>query len=239
MKKLLLSLITLLTILSTESKIYAINISARTFVLGTTGTIDASTYAGRNGNSFFICNGVTITLSFGVGNDTFYVSSGAKLIGTEANYISYLVLDSGATYDGKNTTNILAQNIVYVSSSSILNYNDKADLNPPYPGIDFNFSRMSSTPCSTTTSIQQLVQPTVSMDVFPNPCTGSFSINLKGVLDNGEVSIYNMLGEQVFNGSFTDKTNMGIDAGHWSNGVYFILLKGQNQELRQKLILNK
>lgn len=83
----------------------------------------------------------------------------------------------------------------------------------------------------------------VGIEVSPNPNNGQFVINLDAVdFNNATVSVMNALGQKVY-----EKSNISIQGSYSTNvdlsenqqGVYFIVVSGNNKMFTQKVILNK
>jgi hypothetical protein len=61
-------------------------------------------------------------------------------------------------------------------------------------------------------------------NLFPNPTTGGFSIELKGHNESSElrVEIYNMHGERLFSEQLKGRKKYDFSLADKPNGVYFI-----------------
>lgn len=71
--------------------------------------------------------------------------------------------------------------------------------------------------------------------VYPNPVVNTVNISLT---ENNEVlnaAIYNVSGQQVYNGTMTGN-NTNIDVSNLADGMYYIQLKGDNTNATQKFI---
>ncbi|MDP1745115.1 MAG: T9SS type A sorting domain-containing protein, partial [Bacteroidota bacterium] len=77
-----------------------------------------------------------------------------------------------------------------------------------------------------------------TLSVYPNPGTGKFKIQMDNgqlSLDNYQLSIYNVLGEKIFQSEIKNlKTE--IDISHQPNGIYIIRVNDGIQSLNQHLI---
>ncbi|MDD3876154.1 MAG: T9SS type A sorting domain-containing protein [Bacteroidales bacterium] len=84
----------------------------------------------------------------------------------------------------------------------------------------------------------------LSLQVFPNPNTGIFTISLFGsnsVTESAVVSIYNILGDKMNEFNLQLRDNMGnFDAG-LNNGIYFISVKDSKGNIynSEKIIVIK
>ena len=68
--------------------------------------------------------------------------------------------------------------------------------------------------------------------VYPNPTNGAFAIDLKAA---GQVSIYNLLGEQIFIKQLQAGKH-SLDITHQATGVYFVRVKTENTQQQVKII---
>ena len=75
------------------------------------------------------------------------------------------------------------------------------------------------------------------MTIYPNPSTGTFSIEWerKG---NGLLEIYNELGEKVFRCEAKNRTQE-IDLSKEPGGIYFLTLQSEQGIVRRKVMINK
>ncbi len=67
--------------------------------------------------------------------------------------------------------------------------------------------------------------------ISPNPSNGFFNITSEGNIEN--VSVYNALGQRVFQGNQTQ-----IDISNKPKGIYFVEVVANNHKSNQKIILN-
>lgn len=72
-----------------------------------------------------------------------------------------------------------------------------------------------------------------SMNVYPNPTAGNFTLEL-GV-GGGELQIYNVLGEQVLSSEINGQKSQ-FDLSSSPNGIYFIKVKTEGGEVVKKLV---
>ncbi len=79
------------------------------------------------------------------------------------------------------------------------------------------------------------------VQVMPNPSNGQFDLMLKaGHGENLSLKIVNSTGSVVFEKSsltFDGQYTTSVDLSEYSKGVYFILVEGQNIQIREKLML--
>ncbi|MES2395379.1 MAG: PKD-like domain-containing protein [Bacteroidota bacterium] len=101
-------------------------------------------------------------------------------------------------------------------------------------------------PIVTNTTINEFVEPasiseiksSETLSVYPNPGNGKFKIQMDNgqlSMDNYQLSIYNVLGEKIFQSEIKNlKTE--IDISHQPNGIYIIRVNDGIQSLNQRLI---
>lgn len=77
--------------------------------------------------------------------------------------------------------------------------------------------------------------PQTGTTVYPNPSSGIITITSE--LKEGEISIYNMLGEKIFSSAIDQAKEKGIDVSGIANGVYFLLIKDGNKSQTQSIII--
>ncbi len=101
-------------------------------------------------------------------------------------------------------------------------------------------------------SVEQLVTVTstlgiselrgVGIEIFPNPTTGKFTIELKGKNSMVNINIFNAIGTSVFtenNVMITDKITKTVDFSKMSEGIYTIKVEGDNGMIIRKIIIQK
>jgi len=81
----------------------------------------------------------------------------------------------------------------------------------------------------------------VSFNISPNPSTGIININVVNSNKWLDILVINQLGETVFilnNDNGTDQI-ISNDLSELPNGIYFVRMKTQNEELTKKIVLQK
>lgn len=107
----------------------------------------------------------------------------------------------------------------------------------PKPGSIFWIDDASVTILSSVNDIQILNE----MNIFPNPTSGIFKLQLNSgqtAINNHQLSIFNMLGEKIYSSQInSDKTE--IDLSKAPQGIYLVQIKTDKGVATKKLILNK
>lgn len=114
--------------------------------------------------------------------------------------------------------------------------------NTAYIYFDYN------APIITNTTVNEYLQTisvienisTFRMNIFPNPCSGKFIVEMKDEkkkMQDVELKIYNILGEEILNTQYSIP-NTQIDISFQSKGIYFLKITGDNKVLiSQKIII--
>jgi len=90
--------------------------------------------------------------------------------------------------------------------------------------------------CNNITGIENKVDLSDKLLVFPNPSSGIVEVLLPK--NNGTVKVYNMIGEEVANTSTTSNM-MKVDLSKQPNGVYFAKITSNGVVTTEKIILSK
>lgn len=75
--------------------------------------------------------------------------------------------------------------------------------------------------------------------VFPNPSSGVYFIQFNNVVNEGILSVTDVLGKEVHRSNVEGKDNTSLDLSALPNGMYFLNLKVQGEVVTKKLMLNK
>ena len=80
------------------------------------------------------------------------------------------------------------------------------------------------------TSIRQLNEDALDINVYPNPTANSFTIELSEVKGNGEeVRVYDVFGKQFVQSTIESK--LVIETSDWSPGMYFVTIQNTTVKL--------
>jgi hypothetical protein len=88
------------------------------------------------------------------------------------------------------------------------------------------------------TGVEQMLGEDKSLDIFPNPSNGSFSIkHLFNKNSPQVIQVFNVLGEQIYSTTAKDKTINDIDISYSPKGIYFVkLLDGEKVYIDKILV---
>jgi len=75
--------------------------------------------------------------------------------------------------------------------------------------------------------------------IYPQPATSNVTIDIFGydILDHKELVIYNILGEQIYIAETLKNKSININVDNWKPGVYSVVLKMENNNLRYRFIV--
>ena len=72
--------------------------------------------------------------------------------------------------------------------------------------------------------------------ISPNPFTTSFILQIDGKIKDAEVTIYNVLGEELMRKNVIDN-RMEIEKGNLASGIYFVSVTDNERQFVQKIII--
>jgi len=90
-----------------------------------------------------------------------------------------------------------------------------------------------------TTGIPEVNNP-FSLTIYPNPNSGVFTLNAKGISKKGApFKIYNANNQCVYSGDLFNNSECSLNLSYLPNGLYFIVLYTDNKVFSRKFILEK
>lgn len=86
-----------------------------------------------------------------------------------------------------------------------------------------------------TTGIKQ--NKTLKAEVFPNPSTGLFTLNIAGNYTNGTLTLFDMTGKVVDNKIFSNKPSIQLDYSYLAKGMYQLQFNTEKGNYFSKLVI--
>lgn len=114
--------------------------------------------------------------------------------------------------------------------------------NPWAPIESYGFARtfMLRLNVGGTTGINSLTKENGTFLVYPNPAQSQLNIALdKNISANAELSIYNVIGNNVYNTKVNGSNAMTVDLNSFANGVYFVKLIDGNKVSTSRFVVEK
>ncbi|HPX75786.1 MAG TPA: T9SS type A sorting domain-containing protein [Bacteroidales bacterium] len=75
-----------------------------------------------------------------------------------------------------------------------------------------------------------------NVQIFPNPCNGTFQITN---ISNTDIAVYNILNKKIYEAKNIDNTDINIDLRNVANGIYYVEIIENNNRHIKKLIIAK
>lgn len=90
------------------------------------------------------------------------------------------------------------------------------------------------------TKENSIVAVNQSINVYPNPSNGILNISLSNTSGDVDVSIYNILGKQVYSKQekSIETSNLTLDLNSLKKGIYIVVVKSNNTINKKKIIIN-
>jgi hypothetical protein len=84
-------------------------------------------------------------------------------------------------------------------------------------------------------------ESSTSLQVFPNPTTGKFTIQVKEQEQAFHINIYNLIGEMVFHWESGNSNTAGfeVDLSRKPDGVYFVELDTEKANVLKRIIVDR
>ena len=207
--------------------------NAGTFILSPS-TVGASYTLNSNNTypvsrAFYICQGTTVTIQNRPGADTFYVATGAGLIGFEANQFR-VFMKSGSTYDATNSSTAL---IYYETGATITNYT--GPMLPPCPSLTISTTNIPNACNSTGINENEFAADVL---LYPNPAQKEIIVNVYFPASKYSFCIYDMLGKKRLEINSTGPSEK-LDVSGFSAGIYFLRLCAGDKVIATKKIVKE
>ena len=104
--------------------------------------------------------------------------------------------------------------------------------------LNYAFTSYSNRKNIAVTGIGNLNTGDNSIDIYPNPANDVINITLHQPVDDGVLTICNVLGQQVYQNKIAGATNstVNIDIGALSQGVYILKMETGGQSLVKRIV---
>lgn len=188
----------------------------------------------QNGVMAMGTTGSDLSLTQPMVNSTWFIESDAS---------SNLNLDMEFAWDMQNEVNSFDRNQVFISHFTNGMWDTDAAGAAGSSGSLFTASRTGITSLSpfavfdanTAVSVEDVVDNSTDLNVYPNPATSEVNITYAGNEDNVQLSIYNVTG-QLAKTATIDGNATTVDVSDLTSGVYYIRLNGEGTVATQKFV---
>jgi hypothetical protein len=106
-----------------------------------------------------------------------------------------------------------------------------------YWGVDYK-GTVAAVVCDIATGVSSHTGNFTEVNVFPNPSTGLVNIVMPTNTTNFNITVYNVVGEQVSNKNINSNFAK-IDLNNQPNGVYFVKVTSNGEVTTKKVLLSK
>jgi hypothetical protein len=79
-------------------------------------------------------------------------------------------------------------------------------------------------------------QKNVRISIFPNPNTGTFTIEPNQQLSNILIEVYDVLGRTIYKTQVAQLNKFSVDIGDYEPGMYYVHLSGEGIHSTEKII---
>jgi len=77
-----------------------------------------------------------------------------------------------------------------------------------------------------------------TINIFPNPSQGFFTIQSETSIGRGEIKVFNTLGEIIYQNNLSSNTTE-LDLSNQPNGVYFVKINSNENSITKRIIISK
>jgi len=179
----------------------------------------------------------------GVGNGRVTALSNGNYVASSLSWDNGAITDAGAATWG-NGTSTLSGNITAANSVLGTISNGISFVIPDNVNNRFAISRVKSNivtmyPTIASIPIETLELSSQAVSIYPNPSNGLFYLDLKGLSEDIDISVTNVLGSTVFKEVINNPNAQvyTIDLKNKAKGLYILSLKTQNNLISKKLVL--
>lgn len=136
---------------------------------------------------------------------------------------AYTYIVVGNVFDDPNTNTQIMDGNTYCNS---------------YYFIDDVCVSTDSLTCNQSVAVNEIILSESSFNIFPNPSTDYININYSLSNEPYDITIYNTIGQLLFNKKNIIIQNNKLNITSFSNGLLLINIKSKNQNFYYKLIKN-
>ncbi len=76
------------------------------------------------------------------------------------------------------------------------------------------------------------------INISPNPSSSFISLQLPKNMNQGQISVYDMLGKKLYSQEFTTEGSHSIDISKWNSGIYFLKVSSGERVQTERFIKN-
>lgn len=100
-----------------------------------------------------------------------------------------------------------------------------------------NTTRSNIKHASMTTGMQQALQLSASVLIYPNPATNQVSISLSPDIESATVRVLNMMGQEIASEQVNAHTLTQLDVSSYAKGMYTVVVEGNKTKAFKKLVI--
>ena len=83
------------------------------------------------------------------------------------------------------------------------------------------------------------IKSSLPLLISPNPSAGDFVITFPGIINQGTVEVYTVMGERIFNKAVSLTSNLEINLKNSSPGIYFVKVMDGERRYSQKIMIQR
>ena len=83
------------------------------------------------------------------------------------------------------------------------------------------------------------IKSSLPLLISPNPSAGDFVITFSGIINQGTVEIYTVMGERIFSKAVSLTSNLEINLKNSSPGIYFVKVMDGERRYSQKIMIQR
>jgi hypothetical protein len=182
-------------------------------------------------------------VDFDPGSAVYNISGGEIFVGEyDANGNMFCVgaMGGGGGYYGEGGAEVIVRNGFIYSVGNFNNSNSDFD-----PGLgtfylsgnlneDIYVSKLKV--CHLVSGIDEKGKKN-SISLYPSPSSGLISVHLENAPNEMKICVYDLVGNCLWNKSFTNKSNVNIDLSDQSRGIYFVEIVSDGKKSVNKIVI--